>query len=526
MPELSRRAFFGAVAGAAALAAPRTARAADSHIEILLNEPLGTVAPELYGHFTEHIGAVVYDGIWVGENSKIPNTGGIRQALVDGLKKIQAPVIRWPGGCFADSYDWRDGIGPRDKRPRRTNFWVDAMRSAPDGPQKYDPNQFGTTEFVRFCRLAGAQPYFAANVRSLTPLDLDHWMEYCNAPAGMTTYSDMRAAAGDRDPYNIRYWGVGNESWGCGGDMTPEEYATEFRKFTSWIPGYGVDLRYIASGPNGGDLNWTHGFFRKLIENGKGQLHKVYGWAMHYYCGSAGKGALDFDTNAWYELLAKADAMEGLISRTWNAMGEIDNEHRVKLFVDEWGAWHPSGTEIDPTHLFGQASSLRDALVAALTLDTFNRHADKLAMCNVAQLVNNLHSLFIAHEDRFVTTANYHVFEMYAAHHGGRSLRTLFSAPRAARNLWGLAGSASLKGKTLTVTVVNPHATELREASLAIRGASIENSSATVLTAPDMHAHNTFSNPRAVETSPGGSLAGDVFRFQPKSVTRLTISLA
>ncbi len=527
---MHRREFLGLAA--AALAAPRSARAADSRIEVLLDEPIGTIAPDIYGHFTEHIGGVVYDGIWVGEGSKIPNTGGIRQALLDHMKRIQAPVVRWPGGCFADSYNWRDGVGPRAERPRRTNFWVDTdfMRRAPDGPQKWDPNQFGTNEFVRFARLSGAEPYLAANVRSLTPHDYDQWVEYCNAPAGLATLSDLRASAGDREPFNVKFWGIGNESWGCGGNFTPEEYAVEFRRFTAWVPHYGVPLKFIASGPNGGDLNWTHGFFRKLTENGKGHLRSVYGWALHYYCGTAGKGqAIDFTVDDWYDLLVKADRMESLITRHWDAMGEVDTERRVKLIVDEWGAWHRAGTEIHPAFLFGQTPTLRDALISAITLDTFNRHADKVAMANAAQLINNLHALFLAHEDRFVVTPNFHVFEMYAPHQGATSVRAIFAAPRTPKALWGLAGSASRKGSDVVLTVVNLHATDAREAEIAVRGAAVRSCRTRTLTAQDIHAHNTFDNPRGLEPRDGEAAVGGgaviTYRFPAASVTRLQMSL-
>ena len=526
---MQRREFLKAAA-VTALAA-RTAQSADSRVEILVDEPIGTISPDLHGHFTEHIGGVVYDGIWVGENSKVPNIGGIRKALVDAMKPLKTSVVRWPGGCFADSYDWHDGIGPRAQRPKRTNFWINnpGLANAPDGPQKYDPNEFGTAEFVRFCRLLGAQPYIAANVRSLPAKAFYEWVEYCNAPAGLTTYSDVRAAQGDRDPYRVRYWGIGNESWGCGGNFAPDEYAIEYRKFVTWVPRFGVDLAFIGAGPNGGDLDWTRRFFSKLTEKGKGQLRSLYGWALHYYCGTTGKGqAIDFTLEDWYELLAKADRMESLIDEHWAAMGEVDSERRVKLLVDEWGAWHKAGTEIDPRFLFGQIPTLRDALITGITLDTFHRHADKLVMCNVAQLVNNIHTLFLAHEDRFAVTPNYHVFEMYAAHHGGQSLRTMFSAPRASAKLWGLAGSASLHDRELVLTVVNPHATQSRETEITARGAKIGSWQARTLTSDDIHAHNTFQNPHGLEPrdTNGEARGALVYRFPAASVTRLRIVLS
>src|SRR5439155_3174744 len=421
MQPVGRREFIrGAAASAAACAIGRCVPAAreqtaDSRLEILVDEPIGTIAPELYGHFAEHLGGVIYDGIWVGEDSKIPNIDGIRKALVDEMKKIKPPVVRWPGGCFADSYDWRDGIGAADNRPRRTDFWADtrpgAGREATPGPQRFDPNRFGTNEFIRFCRLVGAAPYIAANVRSLPARDFYQWVEYCNAPAGATTMSDLRSAAGEREPFGVSYWGVGNEPWGCGGNFTPEEYATEFRRYTAFVPKYGTPLKLIAAGPNGGDREWTTRFFRTLTARGPAALNNVFGWALHYYCGSTGaRSAVEFTIDEWYDLLLRADRMDSLITQHWSAMAESDPAHKVKLVVDEWGAWHAAAPEMPANYLWAYPGTLRDALVAALTLDTFNRHADKIAMANVAQLINTIHSLFVAREDRFIVTPNFHVF--------------------------------------------------------------------------------------------------------------------
>ncbi len=529
----------------------RSARAADSRIEVLINEEIGTINPHLYGHFAEHLGGVVYDGIWVGENSKVPNTGGIRTALVDALKRIKAPVIRWPGGCFADSYDWRDGIGPRARRPKRTNFWADAPewpKTVPAGPWKFETNHFGTNEFLRFCQLAGAEGYLAANVRGMGAQEFYEWIEYCNSPAGSTTGAERRASSElpNREPFRVRFWGVGNESWGCGGNFTPEEYAAEYRRFTAAVPRYGVDLRFIASGANVDDFNWTRGFFSKTAEKNRGLFGGIYGWGLHHYAWNLGLGktndwfaakgdALKFDAAEHYELLREADRMESLINQHWTIMGEYDRQHRVKLVVDEWGAWYKPGSEVDPTHLLGQQSTMRDAILAGLTLDTFNRHADKVAMANVAQLINCLHSLFLAHEDKFILTPTFHVFEMFMPHMGGRAVRAVFSAPevqytRADKpaEFWGLSGSASIDGRQLTLTVTNPHLSEPRETEIAVRGAAAGTARAHVLAMPDVHAHNTFENPRVVQPHPEqvAVTSGVVsFRFPPASVTRLQIAL-
>ena len=550
----SRRQFLQtAAAGTASLAARGflvpavSAQTAESRIEILLDEPIGTIAPEIYSHFVEHLGGVVYDGIWVGEQSRIPNVGGLRKDLVDALARIQPGAIRWPGGCFADQYDWRDGVGPRDKRPRRTNFWVDAPEwpkaARRDGPQVYDPNQFGTTEFARFCRLAGAKPYFAANVRSLPAEQFWRWVEYCNSPAGSTTLAVERAADGEREPLNVRFWGVGNESWGCGGNFTPEDYATEFRRYTAWLPDYGVGLALIGSGPNVDDVAWTRGFFSKA----GGSLGRMWGWALHHYAWNASGGrttewlagkrdALRFDPEQYYEILREGNRMESLIESHWGVMGEIDRRHRVKLVVDEWGAWYAPGTEPFPEALLGQQSTMRDAVLAGLTLDTFNRHAEKVAMAAVAQLVNCLQSLFFAHEDRFCVTPTYHVFALYAPHQGAQSVRAVFSAPVVSytRNfqpatLPGLAGSASVKAKQLTLTVTNPSLDQGRETEIVVRGATTASVKGMALAAADPHAHNSFQAPNAVEpnqasaTLRGGMI---VHRFPSASVTRLDITLA
>ncbi len=536
---MRRREFLAkTLAATAAGLAPRTAKSIDNRVEVLIDEPIGRIEPNLHGHFTEHIGGVIYDGIWVGENSKIPNIGGIRKELVDNLLRLNIPVVRWPGGCFADSYNWNDGVGPRSKRPCRTNFWINDpfLASAPDGPQKYDPNEFGTDEFIRFCKITGAQPYIAANVRGLTPLDFDKWIEYCNAPQDSTSLAKLRAAGGNPLPYGVRYWGIGNESWGCGGNFTPGEYATEFRRFTAWTPDYGLKLRFIGSGPSGDDFAWTRGFLSGLAAKGKEIFDSVYGLALHYYCGTAGAGqAIDFTVNDWYELLTNADLMGTLIQRHWSVMGEVDTEHKVKLVVDEWGAWHRAGTEVDRTFLFGQTPTMRDALVSALTLDTLHRHADKVAMANAAQLINNLHCLFLAHEDRFVVTPNFHVFEAYKAHQGGQSVRLIVAAPpisfprgNTTATLWGLAGSASLHGKKLVLTVVNPHVQEARPTEVVVRGVSILSCKVRTLSAPDIHAHNSFDHPHAVEPKDDTASVGQnlVWNFPPASVTRLEMELA
>ncbi len=520
--------------------------AADARIEVLLDEPLGTISPNIYGHFTEHLGGVIYDGIWVGENSKIPNTNGIRKELLDEMRKIKAPVVRYPGGCFADSYDWRDGIGPAGKRPRRTNFWANEESGGAPASHKYEPNLFGTNEFAHFCKLIGCQPYLAANVRSLPAEQFYQWIEYCNSPAGSTTLADLRTEAGYTEPFGVRFWGVGNESWGCGGNFTAQEYAVEFRRYTEWAPRFGQELSFIGSGPNVDDWEWTRGFLEELTRKGKGRLRSVYGLALHHYAWNLSRGrtndwnqgkgdALKFDAVDWYELLREGQRMEGLIEGHWQVMGEIDGEHRVKLIVDEWGPWYKPGSEMVPNDLLQQTPTLRDAVFSGMTLDIFNRHPDKVAMANCAQLINNLNCLYLAHESNFCVTPVGHVFGMYSAHQGGQGLRTIFSAPGITYDrddkpatFWGLAGAASLHEKALVLTVVNPDVSRASEAEIAIRGASVKSGAATTLTHSDIHAHNSFEQRDTVKPQTSALQAGAKVlhhAFPPASVTKLELVL-
>ena len=529
---MERRTF---VASGLALLGARTSRAATARIDIRPDDKIGVIHPDIYGHFVEHLGGCVYDGIWVGENSKVPNYGGIRKALVDSLKALKPSVIRWPGGCFADSYNWRDGIGPRNQRPKRTNFWANTpyMRKAPDGPQKYDPNHFGTNEFARFCRLVGAEPYFAANLRSLPARDFYEWIEYCNSPAGTTTLAEMRAAGGDREPLNVQYWGVGNESWGCGGNFKGDEYAIEYRRFVEWVPQFSDErLKYIAAGPNGNDVQWTRSFMTKLFEK-RSARNRIYGFALHYYTGTVGKrSATEFTTDDWYALLVRSNRMEELIRTHWTVMGEVDTEHRIKLAVDEWGAWHDTA-DIVPGFLFGYYPTLRDALVSGITLDTFNRHADKVIMGNAAQLVNNIHTSYIAAGDKFCETPVYHVFAMYAPHYGNTAVRADFNAPppgvQSALGLPGLAGSCSMRDKHCVVTAVNPHLQDALDTEIVLQSGNAANLRATVLTSTDMKAHNTLDQPKVIQPKAQdakGSGASFTFRFAPASVTRLEFDLS
>jgi alpha-N-arabinofuranosidase len=565
--KISRRAALKSSALAAtalALRGPRlfsqASNAVDAHIDILPGEPIATISPEIYSHFIEHLGGVIYDGVWVGPNSKIPNTHGIRQAFIDTMKAVQAPVLRWPGGCFADSYDWRDGLGATGKRPARAGFW-----------DQQDSNAYGLHEFMHTCRAIGCKPYLAANMRSLAAKDFYQEIEYCNAPAGPVASNSaaaaapnalaaQRAANGDPEPFNVDLWGVGNESWGCGGNLVPEEYAAMFRRFTAWTPSYGqAPLRFVAVGPNGDDVDWTRRLFKSLYANP--ERRHLWGLSIHYYTSGspttfAAGDALAFSNDEYYDLLTRASIMERVVTDHWAAIGNTaePGQNKVKLVVDEWGAWYGKGTQLAPQYQFSQQSTMRDALLSGITLDIFQRHADKVAVANVAQSINCIHSLMLAQEDKFTVTPTFHVFQMYLPHRGAQGIRAEFSSPairnplanapipaggnsytgslEAVKLLAGLSGSASISAtnpKLVTLTVVNPHIDLPVTTEIAVAGATISSSTGQVLAEQDVHAHNDFSHPNAVHPNPARTAAPTGGRlthtFPPASVTTLQLTL-
>ena len=444
---------------------------------------IGTVSPEIYGHFTEHIGGVIYGGIWVGKNSDIPNIKGFRKDIVEKLKAIHAPVIRWPGGCFAEIYDWRDGIG--ENRPTRLNWWTNR-----DG--KYESNAVGTHEFMDFCEAVGAKAYFAANLTTVSPLHIRNWMDYCLSPKGSTTLACEREANGHPEPFDIPYWGVGNENWGGGGEMTPQFYSDEFRRFATVLKNDFPNAELFACGEDAARYDWTHGFMRGVEACGV----RFSGYAMHYYTHGVGE-AIDFTEQDWDGQMKSAALMEDIIKRNWHIICGYGMENKARLVVDEWGCWHKENSGPSKgANLFEQQSTMRDAMVTALTFNIFNNHCDKVRMANAAQLVNNLHCLFLASGENCITTPTYHVFDLYQEHQGAKAIRTAVSGKEDDAEL---TVSASVKdGKTL-VTVGNLSCKKDVTVSLESVGGKISGEAeAVLLYSEDVHAHNTFEAPQTV----------------------------
>ena len=494
---------------------------------IHLDEPIGTIRPELYGHFAEHLGGCVYGGLWVGETSSIPNDAGLRLDVLQALRRLHIPVLRWPGGCFADDYHWEDGVGAPSERPRRFNAWWG---------HDVDDNAFGTHEFLRLCELLGAKPYLAGNLGSGSPREMKQWVEYCNF-TGDTTLVRRRRANGSAEPFNVQYWGIGNESWGCGGSMCPEDYAGFYKRFATYLgtltrPPTRMPLTLIACGPNGNDADWTRRFFRKAgpPPSAGGGDWMLHGIGAHFYAGTAGT-ATEYDVDQWYTLLHRALQVEQLILDQRAVLDEFDPQRKIGLLIDEWGTWHPPAPGDAANHLW-QQNTMRDALVAALTLNVFNTHADKLLMCNIAQVVNVLQAMVLTDGDRMLLTPTYHVFALMRPHQGGTAVRVScdarpvkFASGEEMATLPGLHASASVNDRTLTLSVVNPHASLPVEADLLLRPGGGGAWTARTLAHAELSAHNTFEQPTMVEPTDLVSLgAGSPLRhsFPPASITVLS----
>ena len=485
-------------------------------ISILYPKKLGTIAPEVYGHFSEHIGGVFYDGLWVGKGSEIPNINGFRKEAIEKLRAINPPVLRWPGGCFAEVYNWRDGIG--ENRPVRRNWWTKH-----DG--RYEPNEIGTHEFVELCELIGAKPYFAVNVTSITPLEAWNWMDYCLSPRGSTTLALEREKNGHPEPFNIPFWGIGNENWGGGGNMSPESYAMEYRRFATLLKYTGFPVELIAGGANGGDYAWTRGL-ASLLEKKRGIVDAM---SFHYYCSNKRDGEEDpvnFTDAQWYDLFRRAEKMEDLIVRHYGTAMSYKMEDKLKLVIDEWGCWHAEGSGPSKGYnLFEQQATMRDAIVAALTMNIFNKHCDKIRMANIAQVCNNIQSLFLSEGEHFIVTPNYYVFDFYKDHQGAESLDTVASDNDAYESR--VSVSASVKDGKMLVTMANYALDSDTEISLDLLGASVKGTAKMrVLKSDDVHACNTFDAPDTITPTECEIDVTKPFTLPKASVVAISVAIA
>ncbi|HVT83563.1 MAG TPA: alpha-L-arabinofuranosidase C-terminal domain-containing protein [Chitinophagaceae bacterium] len=376
-----------------------------------------TINRNIYGHFSEHLGRCIYDGYWVSDTSTLPRKDRIRLDVVEALKKIRIPNLRWPGGCFADNYHWMDGIGDRNKRPKMVNsMWGNVT----------EDNSFGTDEFMELCNLLGTQPYITGNVGSGSVEEMQKWVEYLNFD-GESPMTEKRKENGHAAPYGVQFWGVGNESWGCGGNMTADFYADQFRRYATFAKNYpNARLKRIASGANSFDYNWTETIMKKV------PLNMMWGLSLHYYTvpktwGDKGS-ATQFDEKEYFGTMEKCLKMEELVTKHSTIMDQYDPEKKVALVVDEWGVWTNVEPGTNPAFLY-QQNSMRDALIAGSTLNIFNNHADRVRMANLAQTINVLQSLILTKGNQMLLTPTYYVFDLYKVHQDAKLLNINFTSP-------------------------------------------------------------------------------------------------
>ncbi|MBN2356875.1 alpha-N-arabinofuranosidase [candidate division KSB1 bacterium] len=477
--------------------------AASTPNKIIVNIDLGTekISKHIYGHFAEHLGNCIYGGFWVGDNSPIPNTRGIRNDVIAALREIDPPVVRWPGGCFADTYHWKNGIGPRDQRPAIINSTWGGVS---------EDNSFGTHEFLDLCELIGAEPYICLNVGSGTVQEAAEWVEYVNSDA-KSPMTDLRKKNGREQPWNVLFWAVGNESWGCGGNMTPEYYADLFKRFSTYLRA--GKLYRIASGGTDPDFHWTE----VLLQKTQNYQHLIQGYSFHYYTFCHGwnhKGsATQFDENDWFHTMKNTLFMEKRLERHIALMDEYDPENKISLMADEWGNWFDVEPGTNPAFLY-QQNTLRDAVTAALYLNIFNKHARRVKMANIAQTINVLQAMLLTKGDMLIKTPTFYVFKMYKVHQDAILLPIHLTCDDYVfdgMNLPSASASASkdVEGRiNLSITNINPNKDV--KIKIELRGINrIAKVTGEIITAAAMNEYNDFAKPEKVLCKPFSAFTVD-----------------
>lgn len=451
---------------------------------------LAHINKEIYGHFSEHLGRCIYNGIYVGEDSEIPNTNGMRNDVVSALKEMAIPVLRWPGGCFADEYHWMNGIGPKDKRVKMINTnWGGVT----------EDNSFGTHEFMELCDQIGCEPYLSGNVGSGTVRELSEWIEYITSD-NVSPMTDLRKQNGREKPWHLKYLGIGNESWGCGGLMTPEYYACQYRQYQQFCKNYnGNKLYKIAVGPNGNDTNWTE----KLMPYMQPSFTDAI--SLHFYTVPTGnwddKGnATNFSEEQYHMTIRETQKIGPMIEEHLAIMDKTDPEHKIGLAIDEWGCWYNVEEGTNPGFLY-QQNTMRDAVVAAINLNLFNRRADRIVMANIAQVVNVLQSVILTEGAKMLRTPTYYVFKMFKKHHDSTLVENTLENTLLAHDgisYEDVSVSASiLECGDLFITLCNANPDETYTIDTAI-DESYSSFEASILTG-EMGAHNTFDEPDTVK---------------------------
>lgn len=478
-----------------ALATVALQLSAQTTITLDVDNAKSVIPSEIYGQFAEHLGTCIYGGIWVGPDSDIPNTQGYRNDVLEALKNLQIPVLRWPGGCFADEYHWMDGIGPQEQRPKMVNTnWGGTI----------EDNSFGTHEFLNLCEILGCQPYISANVGSGTVEEMAKWVEYMNSD-GDSPMANLRRKNGREKAWNVKYFGVGNESWGCGGNMTPEYYSDLYRRYATYCRNYGQNTLFkVASGASDYDYKWTE----TLMKNIGRRMNAV---SLHYYTvktWSGSKGAAtQFSDDDYYWTLAKCLGIEPVIQKHCAIMDKYDKDKKVQLFVDEWGTWWDEEPGTIKGHLF-QQNTMRDAMVAALSLNVFHKYTDRVKMANIAQIVNVLQSMILTKDDKMLLTPTYYVFSMYKVHQNATciplEINTTLEREADGRNsaLPVVSATASRAADgTVHISLANVDLAQKQKISINLNSLKVKNVAGTILTAQSAASYNSFEQPNAVHTT-------------------------
>ena len=462
------------------------------------NKELSTIEPEIYGHFSEHLGRCIYEGIYVGENSEIPNVNGMRTDVVEALKELKVPMLRWPGGCFADEYHWKDGIGPKETRKKMINtHWGGVV----------EDNSFGTHEFMELCRQIGCKTYVNGNLGSGTVQEMSEWVEYMTFN-GVSPMADLRKKNGHEQPWKVDFFGVGNENWGCGGNMTPEFYANEYRRYQTYVRNYDPEkpIKKVCCGANVDDYFWTEGVMKTCFSHAEWAHGFMDYLSLHYYVHPEGweiKGSsTDFDGEVWYKTLNKALHMDELITRHGTIMDKYDPEKKVGMCVDEWGAWYTCEPGTNPGFLY-QQNTVRDALIAGITLNIFNKHSDRVKIAALAQMVNVLQSVLLTEGDKMIKTPTYHVMHMYRHHQGAKLLESSVTGiDEIGTDEWKVPKVTESVSKDkdgiITITLNNLSIDSAEEVEVQLANGVYKVVEARIVTNSDMHAHNTFEAPEEV----------------------------
>lgn len=455
-------------------------------VKVVKNDSTPIISKHIYGHFAEHLGRCIYGGFYVGEDSDIPNTDGIRNAVIDALKELKVPNLRWPGGCFADTYHWKDGVGPKDERPSMVNKWWGGV---------VEDNSFGTHDFLNLCEVLDAEPYLAANVGSSTVKEFTEYIQYVTRENGVPM-ADYRIENGRKEPWDVKFWGVGNEMWGCGGNMTPEHYANIYKQYATFMTDWtNSDGFYrIASGANVADYNWTEVLMREIPNN------LIEGVALHSYSfveWNKKGSATDFDEAQYFSTMQTALRMDDLIRKHTEIMDKYDPKHNIALIVDEWGGWYQVEEGTNPGFLY-QQNTMRDAMIAGTTLNTFNNWAERVKMANLAQTINVLQAVILTKDEKILLTPTYHVMKMYNVHHDAKLLPVSFESPDYEFNgetLPAISISASEdKNGAKHFSLVNIDSEKENKVELDVEDLNIKSVSGQILTSDKLQDHNTFED--------------------------------